>query len=441
MTRTSPPEVAAPLPPRFPLPEHDRLDNGMALRILHLPGQQVISAAVVIDAPLTGEDPEGIGTIIARTLDEGTATDPGTRYAERLELLGAGFGAHQDLGGVVAGIDVPASRLADALGLLADALAEPALADADLARQVALRLAEIEQQQANPAATAAREFRRTVFAPGYRGARPVGGEPDTVAAITPDAARARHARSYAPDRATLVIGGDLGGADVRALAERAFGGWSGSAEAASPPVAAAGAPAYRLIDRPGAVQANVSIGGFGIDRSDPRWPALRVALHAMGGSFGSRLNLLLREELGYTYGVRLAPAPLRTGGTFALSGSFRSEVTGDAITRGLGLMIDEVAPITTAEVTDAVNYYVGAAPLQWATAEALVDQHVRQVLDGLPDDHLTRQLEALGSVTAEQATAAYREIVTPESLSAVVVGAADDLDLPEHAALPPLTRG
>ena len=28
MTRTSPPEVAAPLPPRFPLPEHDRLDNG-----------------------------------------------------------------------------------------------------------------------------------------------------------------------------------------------------------------------------------------------------------------------------------------------------------------------------------------------------------------------------------------------------------------------------
>ena len=60
--------------------------------------------------------------------------------------------------------------------------------------------------------------------------------------------------------------------------------------------------------------------------------------------------------------------------------------------------------------------------MQWATADSLVDQYARQLLDGLPDDHLSRQLAALTKVDAQTATEAYREIVTPEGLSLVIVG-------------------
>ena len=70
-----------------------------------------------------------------------------------------------------------------------------------------------------------------------------------------------------------------------------------------------------LVDRPGAVQADVRLGGFGIDRLDPRWSAISVASYAMGGAFLSRLNAVLREEKGYTYGVRMNFGPLRTGGS------------------------------------------------------------------------------------------------------------------------------
>ena len=50
----------------------------------------------------------------------------------------------------------------------------------------------------------------------------------------------------------------------------------------------------------------------------------------MGGAFLSRLNKVLREERGYTYGVRLGFMPLRQGGSFAVQGSFRTEVVADA---------------------------------------------------------------------------------------------------------------
>ena len=92
-----------------------------------------------------------------------------------------------------------------------------------------------------------------------------------------------------------------------------------------------------LVDRPGAVQADIRYGAFGIDRRDPRWSAITVASYAMGGAFLSRLNAVLREDKGYTYGVRMAFSPLRQGGSFAVQGSFRTEVVADAlqITRDL----------------------------------------------------------------------------------------------------------
>ena len=70
-----------------------------------------------------------------------------------------------------------------------------------------------------------------------------------------------------------------------------------------------------------------------MDRTDPRWADLTVAGYAMGGAFLSRLNKVLREERGYTYGVRLGFSPLRVGGWYAVQGSFRTEVLVDAVHR------------------------------------------------------------------------------------------------------------
>ena len=51
----------------------------------------------------------------------------------------------------------------------------------------------------------------------------------------------------------------------------------------------------------------------------------------MGGAFLSRLNKVLREERGYTYGVRMDFSPHRSGGSYAVQGSFRTEVVVDAV--------------------------------------------------------------------------------------------------------------
>jgi predicted Zn-dependent peptidase len=411
------------------------LSNGIELMIFDLPGQHVISAHLVLDLPLNAEprDIEGVATICARTLDEGTLHHNGEEFAELLETEGAGFGVDLSLSGAQIILDVPASHLDRALQLFAEAVTEPSLADRDINRHVQLRLAEIEQAQANPAQAASIAFRAAVFEESKRAARMNGGEPETVGQVTPEAVSAFHRDHFGPTGATLILAGDLID-DPIAVAERSLGSWNNDDQRRvmieDPTPAARRAV---LIDRPGAVQADLRLGGFGIDRLDPRWSEISVASYAMGGAFLSRLNAVLREEKGYTYGVRMNFGPLRRGGSYAIQGSFRTEVIVDAlaITQEL-IKVDDV-PFTSQEVSDAVAFFTGVSPLRYATAEGVADQAATQILAGLPDDYVDRSLALLRSVTPESATEAYRSIVDPADLTLVVAGDAERLTDPIRA--------
>lgn len=427
---TTPPPIAPPGPWSFPPVEQHTLGNQMALHTYHLPGQQMIVAHLALAVPLDAEprDREGVATITARCLDEGTRSHPGESFAEALETEGAGFGVEVGLAGLQTVLDVPARRLDTAFALFAETVTEPSLAAEDVTRHATLRLAEIEQARANPASRASTEFRRAVYAADCRASRMNGGEPATVAAIGTEDVVAFHAERVGPAGATLVVAGDLTGLDVPGLAERRFGGWAPANQqhAAHQPAAPA-PPSAVLVDRPGAVQADLRLGGWGADRTDPRWADLTIASYAMGGAFLSRLNRVLREERGYTYGVRLGFTPLRRGGSYAVQGSFRTEVLVDAVREARDLLDITANPFTAAEVADAVAFYAGTSPLRYATADGVAAQAAVQVLAGLPPDYLDASLAALRSATPESASAAYAEVVDLDRASLVVVGAADQL--------------
>src|SRR6186997_3008380 len=210
----------------FPAPRRARLSNGIETMIFDLPGQHVISAHLVLDLPLNAEprDIEGVATICARTLDEGTLRHNGEEFAELLETEGAGFGVDLSLSGVQLVLDVPASHLDRALELFAEAVTEPSLAGRDVNRHVQLRLAEIEQAQANSAQTASIAFRAAVFEATTRASRMTGGEPETVGQVTPEAVAAFHHDQFGPAGATLILAGDFV-QDPIAIAERSLGSW------------------------------------------------------------------------------------------------------------------------------------------------------------------------------------------------------------------------
>ncbi len=431
------PDPAGPAVWRAPRPTERVLDNGMRVVVHQLPGQHVVSGALVIELPLTTEPRrlEGVATIGARCLDEGTGPHPGTAFAEELARQGAVLSLSVAQAGIRLYLDVPVTHLDRALGLFAEAVIRPTLAPADIERHIALRLAEIDQLLSRPASFTPLLLRAVVFDEQSRARRPAGGTRETLTRITPDDVHAFHGIHVDPVRATLVLGGDFSGTDPLPLVEAAFGGWTGiGLPPAAHPAPCPAAPAVVLADRPGAVQADVAFGGPAPDRRDPHWADLRVATHAVGGAFWSRLNRVLREERGFTYGISMSLLPFRAGGAYSVTSSFRTEVAPAAVAQARDLMSLRDTPLTPDEVVDAVAYSSGLLPLRLATARGVVDQTASNVLNGLSLNYVNDHLDRMRAVTPASATAAYERVVDPATMSLVLAGDAEALLSPLAAA-------
>ncbi|MDR1712088.1 MAG: insulinase family protein [Propionibacteriaceae bacterium] len=430
------PKVRSPKRWRLENPIQTRLDNGLKILAYPRAGQHIVSAELVLDIPLNAEtlQLEGTAAIVAACLTQGTHGHPGVKFAETVEGLGAVLDASAGHSGTQASLDVPGPNLAPALALLAEAVREPALAEPDVLRERDLRLAELDQQLANPSARAALEYRRALIHPRYRAARPVGGLADCVRQITADDAQRFHRELFAPAQATLILAGDFP-ADPVALAADAFGSWT-----AEPAVTVAHQspepvdPAALLIDRPDAVQAEIRLGSFGLDRAHPGYVALQLACRAMGGTFLSRLNKVLREERGYTYGVHLVNQAMRSGGLLAMQGSFRTDVAPLALAEAMEILDVAKTPITAAEIDDAVAHALGSFPLGLATAGQVAGYVANLVYSGLDLGYPDRFLDALGSIEPEDATSVLAGLLPLESLTLVVVGKAAELEAPLRRA-------
>lgn len=438
------PAGGAPRPWAFPAPERTTLDNGLTVLTCHRPGQQVVAVEVLLDSPLDTEPEglDGLATIMARAFSEGTDRDSAEEFAAELERCGATLDAFADHPGVRLSLEVPVSRLEKALGLLADALRAPAFAEAEIERLVRNRLDEIPHEQANPARRAAKELSRQLFPAGSRVSRPRQGTEETVERIDAAAVRAFYERHVRPATATAVIVGDLEGTDLGALLAGSLGAWQGDAGQPNPvpPVTADDTGRVVIVDRPGAVQTQLLIGRVGPDRHDRVWPAQVLGTYSLGGTLTSRLDRVLREEKGYTYGVRSFAQVLRStpegagAAMLAISGSVDTESTGPALD-DLWKVLRTLAAegLTDAELDTAVQNLVGVAPLKYETAAAVASTLADQVEQHLPDDFQARLYRMMTETGATEATAAVVSAFPADRLVTVLVGDASRIAEPVRA--------
>ena len=417
--------------PRWEFPAADRftLPHGLQVALFHLPGQYVASVGLLLDASLSQEPAglDGVATVVSGTLIEGSTTLPGAAFAEAVEDHGAVLGGSVDYSGTQVLVDVPTAHLAAALPLLAQAVAEPSLTDEAVERHAAQLSAGLAQQLATGPGIAARALRAALLDPSARESRPRAGDPVQVRAIRGADARAHHAATYGPRGALLVVSGDLR-AGVSSQIADVFGAWRNPTPSAALHLRPqTQRPRALIIDRPGAVQADVRLGWPTLDRTDPRWPALQLATHAIGGAYLSRLNRVLREEKGFTYGISLVNAPLRQGGISYAQAAVRTEVLGEALTLTRGLLRLDDDALTPEEMARARDYLTGTTPLRFATASGVTGGVLGQASAGLPADFVTRQLSAYSRVTPAQATEVAAALLDPETATLVVVGEADAL--------------
>ncbi|MFC5641212.1 MULTISPECIES: M16 family metallopeptidase [Kitasatospora] len=433
MTFHPQPQPGTPTPWAFPAPRRATLGNGITVLHCHRPGQQLVAVDLVLDAPLAAEPDglDGVAAILARALNEGTDTLTAEEFAGELERAGATLDAHADHPAIRVSLEVPASRLERGLTLLGDALRTPALPADEIDRLRANRLDEITHEQANPARRAAKALYATLFDSADRLSRPRSGTTETVQRIDRDAVKAFYDQHIRPDTTTAVVVGDLTGIDLTTLLETTLGTWR--TNPATPhthaPVTADDTGRVVIVDRPGSVQTQLLIGRIGPDRHDPTWSAQILGTYCLGGTLTSRLDRVLREEKGYTYGVRAFAQPLRSAADrsgralLAISGSVDTANTAPALADTWTILRTLAAEgLTDAEREEAVQFLVGVAPLKYETAGSVAATLADQVEQDLPDDFQADVYRQLAELDTDTATRAVVAAFPPDRLVTVLVG-------------------
>jgi zinc protease len=424
--RRQPPK-AGPAP-AFSLPQGTsfRLPNGLRVIHYHNPGLPLVAAELVVrsGSDANPDDAPGLAGFTAQILQEGTATRSAPRIADEIAQLGAFLGSASSTDSSTVSLLSLRSTFAQALDVLADVVQHPALPTAEVERQRAARLGALAQQRDDPALVAAVAGAGALYGPRHPyGYGQLGTEP-AIRAVTRDDLYQFWRRHYLPGNAALIVSGDIALDELRTLVTARFGAWPRAEAAPVMPGDPAGTRARLvMVDKPGAPQTALRVTQLGANRKTPDYPALQVMNAALGGLFSSRINLNLREDKGYSYGVFSAFRYDRTPGPFVIAGSVRTDVTGASVAE----IFKEVkavraTPLPASELLGARDSQVYSLPVQFETNSAIVASLAETYVFDLPPDYWSLLPGQFRRVTSREVQAAANKYLLPERMKVIAVG-------------------
>jgi zinc protease len=410
----------------LPVPKSFKLSNGLTVLLVEQHNLPVISANLVVlsGSERNPSDKPGLASFTADMLDEGTNRRSTLQIADDVAQIGAVFQTNSTSD--VSTISTRAlKKNADAaFDLVADVALNPAFDAKEIERVRKTRLTQVLQQRDNPNVLANKVFFNTVFGDKH----PYGfielGTEESIKAITRDDMMSFWKTGYVPEASALVVAGDINEKELRQLAEKYFGKWSGKNSTVTVPAAETSATRKLIIvDKPGTPQTVLRVGQIGVARSNPDYVPIEVMNTELGGLFSSRINLNLREKNGYTYGAFSVFVFRRGAGPFYSGGSVRTDVTAPA-TREIFNELERIrtSDFTPDELKTSKDAFARSLPGLFETTAQTVGSISQLFIYNLPLDYY-RQLPAqIDAVTTADVRRVAEKYLTPNSMVVVAVG-------------------
>jgi zinc protease len=179
-----------------------------------------------------------------------------------------------------------------------------------------------------------------------------------------------------------------------------------------------------LIDRPGAQQSLILAGSVAPPRNNPDEVSIESMNDILGGDFGARLNMDLREDKHWTYGALTMLANARGQRLFLAWAPVQTDKTKDSmaeIDKDLrGILADH--PATGAELARVKASETLSLPGSRETIDRVMSSIGDLVEYGLPEDYYQTYAGKVRALTLADIQTSAREVVHPDRLIWVVVG-------------------
>lgn len=426
-----------PIPPvgqlaalQFPSITHRKLGNGIPVEYVQRTAVPVTQIALAFDAGSASDRPDerGLATMAMDLLNEGTATKSSQQIAETEERLGADVSTSNSSDRSYVMLNALSPNLAPSLDLMAQVTKDATFRPEDVERIKTQRLTAIAQQQKDPTRVAQRVLPTALYGPNHPYGGPPG-DPKAIARFSRADFLAFEQRWLRPDNVKIYLVSDRPWSEVRPLLEARFGSWA-------PPGAAKGvknftalpqrpnSPRILLVNRPGAPQSTIL--GAQLLPMDPRGDIVPfdTANDVLGGTFLSRLNMDLREEKGWSYGVNGDESVLQHAVAYTISAPVQADRTGDSLAE-LSKQIGEFLTtkgVTPEELKLTVANDINRLPGEFETSGAVLSSIMNMDELGRPDDYYEKLAPEYRAQTSASLDRAARSALDPKAFIWIVAG-------------------
>jgi len=325
----------ATLPPR----EVGELSNGIDLVHYRVPGSPMTYVVATVTGGFGSDTPgkEGLIELTSSMLPMGAGDRDFEAFSRATKDIGAVVSSSADIARSAVVLGVPQEKLSEGISLLADTLLRPRFDPTEWQLLQAQIVQGLGYRKASGGAVGFYALQDEVF-PIPAGRAALDPEPETIAALTLDEVKATYARLFTPKTMTIYTVGPEGIESVQPELETALGGWQSESVGVPmlrhpPAVVPKG---LRVLIKPFEAESQAVIyfarpaPSFG----EKGFLEASAATSLLGGDFTSRLNTVLRETKGYSYGISAAlsndlPAG---GGLMSISAPVQTDRVGEALT-------------------------------------------------------------------------------------------------------------
>ncbi len=407
----------------------DELANKLRIYGIEHNELPLIQFSITLKGGLLLDDPNkvGVANLMTDIMMEGTKNRTPVELEEAIDNLGARINMSTARESIVIRANMLASKFDDVYKLVEEILLEPRWDEKEFARLKRQTIETINRQQVRPSTVATDVFNKLIYGENHILSNSTLGTPESVEKITIEDLKNFYDSNFSPSISHVVIVGNISQKKAISAFKSFEKKWATKevkfAKYPEPP--AVSKSQLYFVDVPKAKQSEIRIGYLSLAFTDADYYPATVMNYKLGGSFSGFLNLILREEKGYTYGARSRFNGSYHRGPFVASSAVKSNTTFES----MEIFKDELTKyrqgISAEDLAFTKNALIKSNARRFETLDALMSMLDNIAKYNLPTNYIKEREKIVQDMSLETHRQLAEKYMIPDKMIHLVVGDAE----------------
>lgn len=400
-----------------------QLTNSIPVYTIKAGTQEVVRVDLIFDAGSWYQPQPLVASATNAMLLEGTSTYSAAQIAEKFDFYGAFINTETDNHNGTITLFTLKKYLPHTLELIEDILKNAMFADNEFSTYISKRRQRYIVNRDKVKNMARDNFLKAIFGNEH----PYGKRrhESDFENVTPEKIREFYHQFYVSSNCRIVVAGNID-SNVVSLLDKHLGenDWNSH----NPPKITEipienSAEKFHYQHKKDALQSAIRVGKPLINRLHPDYLKIKIINTILGGYFGSRLMMNIREDKGYTYGIYSLLVSQRTAGYFSVV----SEVGKDVCRPARDEIFNELKRLRTEPVPneelDVVRNYILGELLRTFDGPFALSESFQTILEyGLGYDYFERFIQAIRTITPEEIQALSEKYLHEDTMYQSIAG-------------------